>query len=161
MEKTLILGYGNVDRQDDGVAWHILVSLAQRLGREAPASFEEGFNPEGEQPHFLFALQLCPEIAETIANYARVCFVDAHTGAIPNEVNVEVIKSEFQRSPFTHHLTAATCMEFCKTLYQKEPEAILVSIHGYEFGFSHRLSERTTLLAQTAVDKVWGWMKAD
>jgi len=30
-KRTLILGYGNPDRQDDGVAVHILEMLAKRL----------------------------------------------------------------------------------------------------------------------------------
>ena len=31
MDKTLVIGYGNVDRQDDGAAWHILARLAKQL----------------------------------------------------------------------------------------------------------------------------------
>lgn len=158
MDRVLILGYGNPDRQDDGVAWHVLVALARKLGREVPASCEEGFTPQGEQPHLLFALQLCPEMAETIAAYDRVCFVDAHTGAIPHEVNWQPLHSQFQRSPFTHHMTAATCLEFCKTLYQKEPQAVLVSIRGYAFGFSHQLSPQTAILAQQAAERIWRWL---
>ena len=34
--KTLIIGYGNVDREDDGVGWHILKNLADRIDRTIP-----------------------------------------------------------------------------------------------------------------------------
>ena len=29
---TLFIGYGNPDRQDDGVAWHVLTGIANQLG---------------------------------------------------------------------------------------------------------------------------------
>ncbi|MFN8598629.1 MAG: hypothetical protein U0559_20890, partial [Anaerolineae bacterium] len=127
MDKILIFGYGNFDRQDDGVAWHVLVEVAQRLGRDVPASPDEEFPNSTESPAFQFELQLMPELAETVAQYDRVCFVDAHTGAVPNDVNVEHLTSEFQSSPFTHHMTAATLLSFAETLYGARPEAILVS----------------------------------
>ena len=38
--------------------------------------------------------ELTPELAETIAQYERVCFVDAHTGAVPHDVNVSAIAAE-------------------------------------------------------------------
>jgi len=34
--KTLIIAYGNRDREDDGAAWHILDKLAQQLELETP-----------------------------------------------------------------------------------------------------------------------------
>ena len=33
MNKTLLLGYGNPDREDDGVAWHVLSRVFRALGR--------------------------------------------------------------------------------------------------------------------------------
>ncbi len=105
MEPTILIGFGNIDRQDDGVAWHILARLSQRLGRETPSS-EDGFWPGDEEyPHLLFALQLTPELAETLSDYLRVCFVDAHTGSVPHEVNLAPILAEYQPSPMTHHMT--------------------------------------------------------
>ncbi|MRR38257.1 hypothetical protein EG829_27125, partial [bacterium] len=86
MKKTLLLGYGNPDRQDDGVAWHVLHALAGRLGFPAPDSYEEDF-PAAGNPEFRFTLQLTPEMAEEIAAFERICFVDAHTGNIDIPVN--------------------------------------------------------------------------
>ena len=158
MDKVLIFGYGNFDRQDDGVAWHVLVGVAKRLGREVPASPDDEFPPSTEAPDFQFELQLMPELAETVAQYDRVCFVDAHTGAVPNDVNVEHLTSEFQSSPFTHHMTAATLLSFAETLYGARPEAILVSVRGYEFGFARALSERTASLAEEAAARIAVWV---
>jgi hydrogenase maturation protease len=156
--KTLILGYGNADRQDDGVAWHILNLLSERLGRPLSPSPEEGLESQGEPADLLFVLQLTPELAETISRYERVCFVDAHTGRVEEEIHFETVKSEFQSSPFTHHLTPASCMTICEHLYHKKPEAILVSVRGYEFGFSRKMSSTTASHARKAADEIWRWL---
>jgi hydrogenase maturation protease len=158
MNPTLIIGYGNFDRQDDGVAWHVLVEVAKRLGRAVPDSPEEEFSVNGGAPDFIFELQLTPELAETIAQYERVCFVDAHTGAVPHDVNVSEIDAEFQASPLTHHLTPQSLMTFAQTLYNARPEAILVSVRGYQFGFERKLSPLTAQLAQDAAEEITKWV---
>ena len=153
----LIIGFGNPDRQDDGVAWYILTRLAEELGRPIP-SMDVGFFPSGDNPDLLFVLQLIPELAETISAYQRVCFVDAHTGNMSEEVNVVQVKAEYQRSPFTHHMTADTCLSLVQTLYGQNPQAILVSVRGYEFGFSHELSPASLQLAEQAVTRIIIWL---
>ena len=162
MQPTLIIGYGNFDRQDDGVAWHVLAEVARRLGCAVPFSPEEEFplndGAAGAVPDFIFELQLTPELAETIAQYERVCFVDAHTGAVPHDVNVSAIAAEFQASPLTHHLTAQSLLTFAQTLYNAQPEAILVSVRGYQFGFERELSPLTAQLAEEAAGRIVEWM---
>ena len=87
LKKLLLLGYGNPDREDDGVAWHILRALTLKLGLAAPASYEDEF-PEFALIDFAFYLQLTPEMAEEVASYEYVCFIDAHTGSIPEPVRL-------------------------------------------------------------------------
>jgi len=154
---TLIIGFGNPDRQDDGVAWHILAMLEKKLGRPIP-SMDEGFFPNGENPDLLFVLQLTPELADTISAYQRVCFIDAHTGNVPEDVNMVEVKAEYQRSPFTHHMTANTCLSLVQTIYGRNPQAILVSVRGYEFSFSHELSPATLQLSKQAVERIMDWL---
>ncbi len=157
MKKILIIGYGNPDREDDGVAWHILRALTLKLGLPAPDSYEEEF-PQNENFDFSFYLQLTPEMAEDIAGYEYVCFVDAHTGNIPEEVRLIGVESDFQRSPFTHHLTPQSLISICESLYESKPEAVLLSVRGYQFLFSRQLSETTTALVPHAVDLIWEWL---
>lgn len=159
VEPVLILGYGNVDRQDDGVAWHVIARLAQRLGCAFASSPEEEIQLSHQGLDFLFVLQLTPEIAESISQYRRVCFVDAHTGRVPLDIQVASVTAQYQSSPFTHHLTPSTCLAFAQSLYQSQPEAILVSIRGYEFGFSRSLSPRTNALAEQAVEQILLWIQ--
>ena len=157
MNRILVIGYGNPDRQDDGVAWHILCALAQKLGYPAPSTYEDEF-VANDGLDFAFSLQLTPEMAEEIAAYARVCFVDAHTGDIPREVQMTQVESEFQRSPFTHHLTPQSLLSMCETLYNKKPEAALLSVRGYHFGFERELSTETGALVPEAVKLIMKWL---
>jgi Ni,Fe-hydrogenase maturation factor len=127
------------------------------MGLPAPDSYEDDF-PENQHVDFAFHLQLTPEMAETIADYEFVCFVDAHTGNIPEEVRIIDVESDFQRSPFTHHLTPQSLISICETLYSKKPEAALLSVRGYQFLFSRDLSETTSKLVPQGVDQVWDWL---
>ena len=159
MKKLLILGYGNPDREDDGVAWHILRATTIKLGLLPPESYEDEF-PESPQIDFAFYLQLTPEMAEDVAVYEYVCFIDAHTGNIPEPVRLVDVESEFQNSPFTHHLTAQSLMSMCETIYRKKPDAALLSVLGHRFLFSRELSQETAALVPQAVKLIWDWMNA-
>ncbi len=159
MAKILIIGYGNPDREDDGVAWHVLKKLAAGLGRPAPDLENDGLDELGQSPDLVFMLQLTPEMAETIAGYDYVCFVDAHTGAYEEDLRLETITAEFQASPFTHHLTPQTCLVLAQTLYDRAPEGIIVSVRGYRFGFEHTLSPETARLAQEAAARIMAWLQ--
>jgi Ni,Fe-hydrogenase maturation factor len=175
--RILVLGYGNVDRQDDGVAWHILNSIAGYFGIPVPDPSGEGIevlNPElptdvsSDTPvgfseklpiDLAFALQLTPEMAESLATYSVVCFVDAHTGNVPHEVNFEEMRGAYQASPFTHHLTPQTCLSLAQALYGHSPKGFLMSIRGYEFGFTNELSEKTKQLSTTAGQQLVAWLQ--
>jgi hydrogenase maturation protease len=161
LSKTLIIGYGNADRQDDGAAWHILGGIAQRLGRPVPALPEDGFFPEGEDIDLWFVLQLVPEMSEDFTAYDRICFVDAHTGNIPGEVLLRPVEGTPPASSFTHHMTAAACLALTHTLYQHRPEAMLLSVRGYSFGFDRQLSPQTAVLVEQAVDLLWEWLNTN
>jgi hydrogenase maturation protease len=159
-DEVLIIGYGNPDREDDGVAWHILKNLATRLGQPEPSQDLDSLHHYGEAPDLLCVLQLDPDMAEIIADYDRVCFVDAHTGTYQEEIRFERIEGEFQSSPFTHHMTPETCLILAETLFGQTPQAIVVSVRGYQFGFSHELSIETAALAEEATDRIIAWLSS-
>ncbi len=157
MKDTIIIGYGNPDRQDDGVAWHIMRAVAEGLFFTAPLLPEEPFAIDNDQIVFTFDLQLVPEFGEKISHFKRVCFIDAHTGSIPEEVRGIEINAQYQHTPFTHHMTPQTCLEIAKTVYHATPKAFLLSVRGYEFGFSNLLSKKTERLIPLAVEKIINW----
>lgn len=156
--KTLFLAYGNIDREDDGVAWHLLCELMTRLNCPTPA------DPDDEMPRvfgdytFDFHLQLTPELADEFNQFEKICFMDAHTGNVPEEVHLEKVTPMYQSSPFTHHMTAATLLSLADVIHGKVPESILVSVRGYEFLFSRSLSANTAALIPVAAKKIVDWL---
>ncbi len=160
MGKTLIIGYGNPDREDDGVAWHILNRVAERLGLPAPGQDIDDLQHLAGTTDLLCLLQLDPELAEVIAEYDRICFVDAHTGAYREDIRFEAIEGKYQASPFTHHLTPETCLALAEALHGYAPQGIVVSVRGYQFGFVHALSPATAKLAETAAERIMAWLSS-
>jgi hydrogenase maturation protease len=161
LNKILIIGYGNPNREDDGVAWHILQKLAAHFNVPlasilAPDEFDPAY-----YPHLVFALQLTPEMSEAMAQYDFVCFVDAHTGVYEEEVRVAPITLAYQSSPFTHHLTPESCLSLAKDLYGHAPQGLMVSVRGYQFGYRTELSGRTALITDEAVTRIIKWVIGD
>ncbi len=158
MKSTLIVGYGNPDREDDGAAFYILNALASRYGcAEIPAS-DEGLEPSDCSPSFIFSFQLMPEMTEGFSKFDRVCFVDAHTENIEEPIQFIQVSSQFQRSPLTHHMTPQTALSITETLYGRAPEAVLCSVRGYQFGFKSELSDRTRPLCDQAIERILAWV---
>jgi Ni,Fe-hydrogenase maturation factor len=116
---------------------------------------EDGFFPEEEEIDLWYVLQLAPEMSEEFARYHRVIFVDAHTGNLPHEILLQPVEESAASSSFTHHLTPAACMALTRSLYHRSPQAMLLSVRGYHFGFSRSLSEQTAALVQQAVEMIW------
>jgi hydrogenase maturation protease len=156
---TLFIGYGNPDRQDDGVAWHVLVGIAQQLGLESSSSWEDPL-PSTPTVDLRFELQLTPEMANDLTAFDKVCFVDAHTGKIPEDVQMVDVLPEYQTSPFTHHLTPEMLLSLFETLYNKTPQAILISVRGFQFGFETELSHETANLTPQAIQLAMNWLLA-
>jgi hydrogenase maturation protease len=156
--RILILGYGNVDRGDDGLGYYVVSELARRAAQIEVEPYDDLPTALTGNVHLLFLRQLTPELAETLAEYERVCFVDAHTGNVPDDLNIVDLESGFQTSPFTHHMTPATCLALAHSVYGRAPQARLVSVRGHEFGFSRALSPRTAELAEQAVEKIMDWV---
>lgn len=159
--KTLLLGWGNPDRQDDGAAWHVLAEVARRSGLPVPDEIGELFESQSDDLELFFALQLTPEMSETIAAFDRVVFIDAHTGAVPDDLNIRSLDAVFQTSPLTHHLTPESCLELAARLYGARPQAWLVSVRGYAFGFSHEVSPRTAQLVDQAAGTILTWVRTN
>ena len=156
MKKTIIIGYGNPDRQDDGAAWYVLATLARMFHQTAPQSPEDEFEA-GANPQLVFMLQLTPEMAETLSNYEQVCFVDAHTGSMGEDLCISVVEPEFQQTPFTHHFSPQSCLSLAQSLYHACPRAVLVTVKGHEFQFSRELTEKTAQLTRQAAEYIFEW----
>lgn len=155
MKKILVLGYDNFDRQEDGVAWYVLVGLAKKLNLMLPVDPGYAFDSRDEDVDLFFNPQLLPEMVELIHPYKVVFFVDAHMGNIKDDVQMLEIHPKFINQPFTHRLPPEMLLSIHETMYENSPLAYIFSIHGCEFEFSCSLSEKTQKLAEKAVDMVY------
>jgi Ni,Fe-hydrogenase maturation factor len=156
--KILFLAYGNIDRQDDGVGWHLLCEVMRRLNCPPPEGPDDEMPKNYSEFTFDYHLQLTPELAESLGEYGKICFMDAHTGNVPEEINIEKLTPRYQTSPFTHHMTAATLLSLSEVINHRAPESILVSVRGYEFLFTRSLSTSTASLIPLAADKIVEWV---
>ena len=150
---VLIIGYGNISRRDDGVAFHIIQRLRGRLGLRAWSPDDEV--DDGEKAGLATTLvhQLAPELAETLASFEVVVFVDAHVeGARRDPVHWEEITPAYRAGIVAHHLEPSVVLALCQTLYGSGPTGYLLSVLGTEFDFGDRLSPVTSQLAEQAVD---------
>lgn len=155
---TLVLGYGNVDRGDDGLGYHVVNEIAHRLAHielepygDAPTMVADGIG-------LLFQRQLMPEMAELLAQFERVVFVDAHTGAFAEELRVVRVEPKYVPQALTHHLSPETLLYLTKEMHGCYPAAHLYSARGYQFDFCNHLSERTAVLAEQVVDGILALM---
>jgi hydrogenase maturation protease len=137
--KTLVIGYGNDSRRDDGVGRFVIEQLAALKLPDADLEV---------------AHQLEVEVAETLTSYDRVIFVDA---AIPEQaeaVRRSVVTPELQSHAVAHYLTPPDVLSLCETLYGHRAEAILFSIRGEDFNFGMSLSPAVEAAGRDVVRQI-------
>jgi hydrogenase maturation protease len=154
MPRTLIIGYGNLDRADDGVAYFVINSLRRRLGQAALREDNTGLEELGAQTDSIFLTQLVPELIDTLADYDQVIFVDAHVREDVPDLHCTAVLPEYTPSAFTHHVTPAMLLALLHALHHREPAAHIVSIRGYDFDFHRGLSAATRTGADQAVEHI-------
>ena len=149
-DKTLIIAYGNRDREDDGAGWHILDKLAHRLGLESPQLAGEQVSTADGSLTLLYLFQLLPEMAEDISDYYRLVFIDAHNSPnLPDLVFQEVVPDQ-AHSAFTHHMSAGELLSIAQVMGNRLPAAWMLTVRGYSFRFAQTLSDETADLVDQA-----------
>ncbi len=158
---VLLVGYGNPSRRDDGVAEHILRRLLGKLGLD-DASLEEEIVAQAEGLGMVCLHQLAPELAETVAEYDVVVFIDAHVEGVPwDDLSLQRVEPVVEPGMLGHHLKAGVILALCETLYDSRPEAYLLSVLGHDFDFGDKLSAETSRLADEAVERLIGLLEAN
>ena len=107
--KTLVLGYGNRSRTDDGVGWFVLERL-QELGLP---------NAELQTSH-----QLDVDHAELVSGFDEVIFVDAAVPQNPHSIALTVVQPCFQSHAVAHYLTPSDLLALAQTLFGRAPRGI-------------------------------------
>jgi hydrogenase maturation protease len=160
MMRTLVLGFGNLDRRDDGVAFEVINGLRRRLGQAPLAEGAPG--PEGplglEGPGgsvaAVFLPQLGPELVDEAAAYDQVVFVDAHVQPELADLDWAQVQPEFTSQAFSHHLTPQTFLAWVQALYQRQPAGHIVSVRGHDFDFGRGLSPAAAAQVDPAVERI-------
>jgi len=137
--KTLILGYGNDSRRDDGVGWFVIERL-------------EALPLNGVE--LLTAHQLEVDHAEVISRFDNVVFVDAAVPQSQKPITETVVQPRFQSHAVAHYLTPSDLVSLSDTLYGQVPRAALFSIRGIDFGFGTGLSSATEVWALEVVHRI-------
>lgn len=154
MSRTLVIGFGNRDRADDGVAYYVVNALRGRLCQKMLAEDETGLEELGAPVDSIFLSQLVPELMDVVTPYQQIVFVDAHVGEERGNLYCAPVLPEDVSATFTHQLSPTMLLALLKILYQQEPEGHIVSIRGYDFDFHPTLSPATSRLIDEAVDRI-------
>jgi hydrogenase maturation protease len=132
---TLVIGYGNPLRGDDGFG----LRAAERI------------------PGAMAVHQLTPELMEPIARAGHVIFIDASSEGAPGEVRRRPVEAQLARRAFTHHLTPESLLAGAITLYGRAPSAEIITVGGADFSISEELSAEVS----AALEKVVGELRSD
>jgi len=134
---TVLVGYGNTMRRDDGVGWRVVRQLA----------------PHCTGVQVITAHQLMPELAADVAGAAQVVFVDASIDGTPGEVGIHRLHP-LDRLEDAHALTPPGILYLASYLYERVPPAHLVTITGETFALGDTLSATVEAAVPRAVDVI-------
>jgi hydrogenase maturation protease len=157
---TLVIGFGNVYRRDDGVALAVVNAVRDRVGLAPLEVDDDGFDDLGHETDTILLHQLVPELVETVAPYDLVVFVDAHVGSIDQDLHEEELTACYKPATVSHQLHPCTLLALVQELHDRTPRGVLLSIRGYDFEFGEGLSEKTADLVPRATGRVLslaGW----
>lgn len=161
MARTLVIGFGNLDRGDDGAAFHIVNHLRQGLGLRPLEEDETGLGSLGGEMDAVFLRQLLPEHAVEASGYDRLVLVDAHVTAEHRDIVCARVNPEQRLPVIGHILPPSTFLWLAQTFSGKPIEAYAVSVRGRSFEMADGLSEATAALIPAAADTVRGLLHSD
>jgi hydrogenase maturation protease len=153
MQRTLIIGYGNVDRGDDGAAFHVVNRLREHLGQRLLAEDDSGLESLAAETA-VFVPQLTPELAYDAAAYGCLVLVDAHVTADTRPLVYLRVQPQYQPSFITHVLSPAMFLWLVERISGRNPIGFLVSLRGHCFDLHRGLSPATSALVAPAADRV-------
>jgi hydrogenase maturation protease len=142
MKKTLIYGYGNPGRQDDGLGARLIELIDKWIDDKSIENIFTDCN-----------YQLNIEDAALIADYDKVVFVDASVVEDVKDFRLESIQPNDATIEFTMHaVSTAYVVDLCRKIYNKTPEAYVLHIKAYEFDFKEELTPKAEENMQQAFD---------
>jgi len=136
--KTLVIGYGNTLRSDDGVGRKVAEAVA-------------GLGLTGVQA--IGCPQLTPEFAEQVSQAECVVFVDAAVDS-PREVQLRPLEPSESSQVFGHAADPRTVLALARDVFGHAPEAWWLTIPAEEFRFGEELSPLAQAGFETALVRI-------
>jgi len=124
--RVMVIGYGNPLRGDDGVGWAAAQRLAERVDSDRIVT--------------LGVHQLTPELAQTISRFDRVIFIDAAVNQPAGYLNCRSVEPIDASRVMVHHLSPEALLAMSKRLFDKRPQAHLITVGGENFDHGDTLS---------------------
>lgn len=138
MKKTLVLGYGNSIRSDDGAG----IAVAERI-----------YEMKLPDVEVRCTQQLHVELIEDFSSYERVILVDAsHEG--PGVDIQKVTASEKEGISSSHHLGPEMIAGLAGRLFNKELNLYVCSVRGSHFDFGSRLTNAAAGRVKEAANEI-------
>jgi hydrogenase maturation protease len=127
MSRTLIIGYGNTMRGDDGVGPRAALEL-QSLLSDTDADVR-------------ISHQLTPEYAELLSEFDIAVFIDASADGEAGTLTVtQIDASHIPDRVVSHHIDPESLLACSRALYGNAPVAYLITIAASSFGYMEGLS---------------------
>lgn len=126
---TLVIGFGNPLRRDDGLGWAAASEVRDRAA--------------GTLVEVLTVHELVPDLAEPLSRATLAIMIDAAVDAAPGRAvwrTVEVGPAAPVTPAFTHQVTPEVLGLLARELYGRCPRILLCTVGGADFGTGDRLS---------------------
>ena len=140
---TLVIGYGNTLRGDDGLGWVAAARLQDILPPDAAT--------------VLTCHQLTPELAEPVSRADLVILIDAAQGTPPGKMTCrEVLPDAGQTQVLLHAMLPEGLLAGVQALYGTVPRMLLWTVNGESFVYGEGLSPAV----QTAIPELLAAIQA-
>ncbi|NSW79478.1 MAG: hydrogenase maturation protease [Chthonomonadetes bacterium] len=138
---TLVIGYGNPLRGDDGFGMAVAEQVSRLLASETVA--------------VIACQQLTPELAEPISAVDTVVFVDVRVGEPIGLIECENLSPNPSASSVTHSLEPAGLLVLARELYGRVPQnAFLLTVRTTHFQYGEQLSPEVERAIPEAVERI-------
>lgn len=151
MNRSLIIGYGNTLRGDDGLGPYIIEQLSMMTGGKFAG-----------QASFLSVPQLDIALLPEMCNISNLIFIDARRDESDELVRVEEIRprDRVQALHTSHSVGIGVLLRLAVDWYNAAPLCYAVLPKGYDFCIVEGLSDQAKIAADLAIEKVLAILKA-
>jgi hydrogenase maturation protease len=136
---TIVIGYGNELRGDDGIGPFLAAAVAERAWPSVLA---------------LAVHQLTPELAEALAGARLAIFIDACAAPEGEPVEVLAIAPGSPSGAPSHAGDPHVLLGLARHLYGTAPAAWWVMVAGHRFGLGQELSPQAQANCRQALEQI-------